>query len=178
MGYKVIRHIKFKENEYGPSINEFISGKFDASWPADHIKVFLEIHKWGQEYSGYSKDKLIRKRIGSCYANSQRIFLRGHNSAHTYVEGYLCSNIMAIRHSWVVDSDNQIIENAIPLDRNSRYFGVPFKTEYVNKHILSHMGAFVPILFCDENIKAIINGTFKFHLKVSSIINSLDKKTK
>lgn len=71
-----------------------------------------------------------------CYQNAFDLALC--NSKYTYCEGFAVPRCvpMPIAHAWVVDKDGNVIDNTWK-DGGVEYFGVPFKTNDVQKTILS-----------------------------------------
>lgn len=70
--------------------------------------------------------------VKSAYKNALELSL--DNDQLTYVEGYALTELsggMAFPHAWVIDANGEVIDNTWRM-KGTSYFGVPFKSEFVN----------------------------------------------
>lgn len=69
---------------------------------------------------------------GQCHANAMK--LASEHGHVTYVEGYVLSKVMPIRHGWVQLPSGEAVDTTFAGVEHvgvAEYFGVPFKTLYV-----------------------------------------------
>ena len=77
-----------------------------------------------------------RGQVKACYMNAFHLADRNHDL--TYVEGKCHIGILPIDHAWVVTKDGRVIDPTLRDSSSSKitpcgYFGIPFKTEYIQK---------------------------------------------
>jgi hypothetical protein len=84
-----------------------------------------------------------RGEVHGCYRNACHLAIE--NEALIYVEGKVSTCGIAIDHAWCVTADGVVIDPTLEpakandtFNRVGGYFGVPFRTDYLNKAILTN----------------------------------------
>ena len=100
-----------------------------AQWLLEHGREF----SWNPQKSDR---KLNLGRDGECYSRSQ--YQAVWQPRLRYVEGVASSNDLAlpINHAWCVESSGRVVDPTwSQRSGNRRYFGVVFRTEYVEQFL-------------------------------------------
>ena len=94
------------------------------------------IKKYGRKYDvDHATYKGKRGTQKQCFMNAGRLAIANPNL--TYVEGYIMFMGIPIHHAWCVTKNNTVVDPTLKNnDDLTVYFGVPFKTDYLNKTIL------------------------------------------
>jgi hypothetical protein len=115
------------------TMQKSISSKTMSDWPFSSVAEF--VLKYGIEYDlAPLPDEIKKGTIKECFRNAYLACIR--DPSLQYVEGY-AMNIIPIHHAWVTLNGKALevtwdsyYKNTSPL-----YFGVPFKTDYVDRVI-------------------------------------------
>jgi hypothetical protein len=111
------QHLEDRLKAFGPNLpNDFLL-KYGRDYPVN-----------AKTYTGHKMEQ------GQCFMNATHLALADNRL--TYVEGYITCHGVPIQHAWVVGRDGVVIDPTIPENDDGRiagYYGVPFKTDYVQK---------------------------------------------
>src|SRR5882757_4091098 len=80
-----------------------------------------------------------RMEAKMCFMNATHLALA--KSAMIYCEGYVEIYGIAINHAWCVSQQGKVIDPTMtqePNDRIGEYYGIPFKTDYLQKSIVKN----------------------------------------
>lgn len=119
----------------------------------------------GRTFKGAPLPKKFRKgKIKHCFENATRLAIK--HPQLTYCEGY-ASSIIPVMHAWCVLEDGTVVDNTWMDSEECGYFGIPFKTEFLRRHLL--MSGYYGLLDCHHLDFPIISGRFEPSEWLSSI---------
>lgn len=115
-----------------PKQMQFIHDYLDMVAPHSAKGAFIKAH--GKEFTSIASKSPVKGKMKECYMNAYQ--LATHRDGYTYVEGMATTEKVPIPldHAWCVDAHGDVVDPT--WNEGNAYFGVPFKTEYIEKTAL------------------------------------------
>jgi hypothetical protein len=132
-----------KQFDVRPKIEQLIDyltffAKIQASQNKESVNGYFSLYdfvlKNGRAFAPAPLPKIYYPGVPrSCFENAALLAL-AHDDL-IYVEGY-AAHIFPTEHAWCVNQKGRVVDNTWDEPKHSVYYGIPFKTSFLEKHLI------------------------------------------